>query len=1198
MPPETSLPLSSLAIAAATFDAKGCLLSCNAAFETMSGFAALEGLRPALLHVRQEEGGQIDLFDLACRLELPAQGTACLTRADGNRIDVVWTLGAWGEDRQMRYVLTLSNCPGEAEGIGGKGLTCTLKTSRDKYREAFDQQTELVCRFEPDTTILFVNDSYARAFGLSPREMIGTRLIDQMSPSDGERFLACLADFTPEDPLRDGEESFELAAGIRRHQWWRRRAIFDDQRQLIAFQSVGRDITDLKRRDAERVRLERIVIASPVIGVRLRYAPGWPVEYVSPNITRLTGWTAEDFLGGIEGPLGGPLGFIHADDRDTVQGKIRDHLRLPHSNGSLPPLRQVFRLRTANNHVRWGEATIQFEADDNGTITHLEAVINDVSAFVEAQQKIITSEHRLQDFAAAANDWFWETDADFRLTWVSSHAVETRLFNMSPYIGRVYFQLVDQSGFRQSETMAAQDEEAFRAHCDDLENRRPFRDYRVTLRLGDGLPPRRFSISGRPVFAGDGSFLGYRGTSTDISGEERTARALAESDSRYRTIFDSAQVALWEHDLNSLQQRLLALRSAGVVSLAQWLSEEPSRLTDLAALVTISDVNAAAVEMLGAHAKTELRGKTLADLAGSLPLFERMVLALWRGEDVVRVECPQRILSGRLRHVLYSLRVPQTSLEARHSVASLFDITDRVVAEEQLRDSEHRFRSVFDHAVPAMGLVGVDGRWMRVNQSMCTLLGQSERGLFGRSLWDQSYPEDVGADRDWMARVLSGEALSDTDAILSRERRFRRSDGKELWVYFTAVLLRDNGGQPLYFITQAVDITARIEAQHRAAQAESQMREAIAAMEDGFVLYDANDCLVAWNARFAEIYDRIAEQLTPGLHFDDVMRMCIDHQQFALASAFYPAWAADRQALECGSFGHIHEEMLHDGRWIQIKERRTPDGGTVGIRSDITSHKAREVVLRHAVEEARLADRAKSEFLANMSHELRTPLNAIIGFSEIIAQELFGPVNNQSYKEYAENIHESGRHLLQIISDILDLSKIEAGELRLETSDVVVPQVIQACRRMMSTRADARGVRLVSDIGADCPHLLVDELRLKQILLNILSNAVKFSDKGGDIRLFWSRSEADGLLLSVQDQGIGMDDQEIQVARSLFGQVASAFTRQIEGTGLGIPLCNKLMMAHGGSLLISSEKGVGTCVSLLFPPDRVLWPDVHSGEGI
>jgi signal transduction histidine kinase len=244
--------------------------------------------------------------------------------------------------------------------------------------------------------------------------------------------------------------------------------------------------------------------------------------------------------------------------------------------------------------------------------------------------------------------------------------------------------------------------------------------------------------------------------------------------------------------------------------------------------------------------------------------------------------------------------------------------------------------------------------------------------------------------------------------------------------------------------------------------------------------------------------------------------------------------------------------------------------------------------LVRAKDVAEQASRVKSHFLANMSHELRTPLNAIIGFSEVIRRQLFGPVGDTRYQDYVGDINRSGQHLLRLVNDILDISKLEAGAMEIADDLVDVAQLLTECVRYVSTQAATIGVAVTVDLPAALPALRADELRFKQVILNLLTNAVKFSRRGGTVTITAARSADGGLALCVRDSGIGMTEDDIAIALQPFRQVESATTRRQSGTGLGLPLAKSLVERHGGSFRIESERGKGTSVTVSFPPGRVV----------
>ena len=260
--------------------------------------------------------------------------------------------------------------------------------------------------------------------------------------------------------------------------------------------------------------------------------------------------------------------------------------------------------------------------------------------------------------------------------------------------------------------------------------------------------------------------------------------------------------------------------------------------------------------------------------------------------------------------------------------------------------------------------------------------------------------------------------------------------------------------------------------------------------------------------------------------------------------------------------------------------------GKLEAQSGMLMSTARELESARAAAEE--ASRVKSEFLSNMSHELRTPLNAIIGFSQIIKEQTFGPVGSTKYRDYATDIHDSGLHLLELINEVLDYSKIEAGAAELQEEIVDVSDIVDSVIRMIGDRATKQGVELIVVAEDNLPKLRADAKKIRQILLNLLTNAIKFTQKGGMVTVtIWARSGS-GYVLQVADTGIGISLADIPKALGVFGQVDSSFSRQHEGTGLGLPLTKSLAELHGGSLDLQSQPGVGTTVTIRLPAERLV----------
>jgi len=376
------------------------------------------------------------------------------------------------------------------------------------------------------------------------------------------------------------------------------------------------------------------------------------------------------------------------------------------------------------------------------------------------------------------------------------------------------------------------------------------------------------------------------------------------------------------------------------------------------------------------------------------------------------------------------------------------------------------------------------------------------------------------------------------------------------------------------------DMVEREQAQRRSAQ--NRLIGALENSREAIVLVDAEDRIIITNSRLADFFPTVAPQLASGMSFTEAFRQV---EQLAGAPAA-EASAIEAEAADGATLPSERELRLSDGRWLRISRSPLQEGGFFLVISDFSDVKEREERLTEARHEAEAASEAKSTFLANMSHELRTPLNAIIGFSDVMVNEVLGELN-PSYVQYAHDIRQSGGHLLDIISSVLDLSKSEAGKLTLTCSAVDLSEIIKASVTMMRDQCSRAKLTLLAVLPPDPIEVQGDPAKLRQVVLNLLSNAAKFTDTGGTITV--SAAATDGAaVIRVTDNGIGMSVEEIPIALSAFGQIDNRLARRYEGTGLGLPLSKAIVELHGGTITIDSAPGKGTSVTVTLPREAAL----------
>ncbi len=521
-----------------------------------------------------------------------------------------------------------------------------------------------------------------------------------------------------------------------------------------------------------------------------------------------------------------------------------------------------------------------------------------------------------------------------------------------------------------------------------------------------------------------------------------------------------------------------------------------------------------------------------------------------------------------------------------------------------------------------------------VRHRIDTVLSSGRSGLWdwdiarGRIFWSDSLYELLGRQRsddflsfaDIALLLYPGDANPFKAAMamenpaacqIDGEFRLRHADLHWVWIRVRGRIAND--GPTPHLVGIAVDITEEKAQAEQRATADRRVGDAIETISEAFALFDARSTLVVGNSKYQRLLALPPELMRPGtplgLIIDKTNASQILHEE---------------TLSECETTGSRSYEMqLTDGRWFQVNERATNDGGHVSVSSDITAHKAYEQSLaasnmileqtvtdleasrtalqRQAIKlselaeshlekkaEAESANRAKAEFLANMSHELRTPLNHIIGFAEMMESGIYGPLGNDRYGEYVRDIGESGRYLLGVISDILDMSSLEAGRVKLERRQIALADVVQEAAASLEATAAARQITLDIDTAGPL-HVIGDRKAFRQIIVGLLGNAVKFTTEGGKAGLRAKRA-GDTVQLFFVDNGSGISEGDLARIGRPFEQNGAVIENGFKGSGLGFAIARSLVELHGGTIRVRSRVGIGTIVMVSLPVDgaRVL----------
>lgn len=986
------------------------------------------------------------------------------------------------------------------------------------------------------------------------------------------------------------------------------------------------------------------------------------IVYINPAGARLFGAASPDqVIGAIS------TSFIHPSDRTAV-GRVIDRV----FDGHVPT-------RTSTEQRRLRLDGTDYFADVSATAIEWNGrpavlvVVRDVSDRISARAKYEASEvarreaHvRLVEAIEAMSEGFALYDAEDRIQLYNQHYVENITQSRSEFLrpGLTFDEIVAET-IKREEWEAGTDKAALVAGILERHRNLPSE---TEVKYSSGRWTRQTKKRTR-----EGGLVAVYADITDLKEREE---ALAENERRYREMLEAIPDAMTVH----LDGRLVF-------------------------------VNAAAVSLFGADSAEQLIGSDSYDLVPP----ELAALQRERRDKVLSERCVlPPVEQKRIRFDGSVVDVETASSfilwEGKPAVVGVLrDISPRKAAEKALAKTERRLSAVTDHIPGAVyeRVLAPDGT---LSFSYVSAGIFEVTGLTAEEIMEDVRPFMDSIHADFQKEYRTRLKQSAREMVpFHMELPITGPDGAARWFQSKGYPRKRRDGS-VAWDGIIIDVTEQKQAQESADQHHHWLVEAMGNMPSGFLLWDADDKLVLWNERITR-YHPDSNQFREGTSFDEFIEAPYLDIKSRLGEDAANKWLTGRRRQHRDAAGN-HEFQGINGHWFNLRERRTPDGYTVTMVTDITDRRESEIRLQeneeryrtlinlmpdaiyvhkrgtislcneaalalfgasstegligkelldlthpefHDValqrrsmiveegtrtafmrqkrlrldgswfwaevaaaaiywegerggavvvrdvtsqmvaeeelirskEEAELASRAKTEFLANISHELRTPLNAIIGFSDLMQREMLGPLGNQQYVDYIRDINQSGSHLCDVINDILDLSKIEAGQLELHEEEIDFRAAVERCIRVVSPRAEENGLTLEIKVAESLPHIIGDETKLKQILINLMSNAVKFTEQGGTVTVEAGLDNPGNILISVVDTGIGIMPEDIPKILRPFEQVDSSLSRLHEGTGLGLPLTKSLVELHGGELRLQSTPGEGTAVIVVIPKTRV-----------
>ena len=994
-----------------------------------------------------------------------------------------------------------------------------LTASEARYRLLAENTSDVIVRTALDGTLLYVSPA-CRTMGYEPEELVGTAADRLVHPDDRERFMANSEPlFAGQAPELARDRQHRYLAGDGRWVWLEGnpQIVRDAQGRATEIVNVFRDVTERRELQEQAERMARMTaLAEEVAGIGY-----WRIDVAtgeatwSPHVATIYGLDPN-----IEPQLDRFIAAVHPGDRRALQARLKAAIE-----GGVDWKVAVTRVVLPDGELRYLEGHGCCERNAAGQVVAVFGTVVDITARVtaeilraedEARYRAMSERVMLATQAGQIGVWEWNIQTG-DLMW------DDRMYALY--------------GVKPGEAMTAE-RFASQVHPDDQEAEQAC----ARAALHDGAP---YDMEFRVVQAG-GEVRSIRALATVVRGADGAPLRLVG------TNWDVTEVRKLERSLRASEHRarnVIANAHQAIVT-----ADEAGRITGWNRHAELT-FGWSAEEAIGAHLVMILpRGQeSMATfLGGDL------------GDDIdQRIETTARRKDGA--EIAIELAISAVRDAAGWQMTALMhDISER---KEQLE----LFENAFEHAAIGKCLVGLEGQFLKVNPALCRMVGYSREELLALDFQTITHPDDLDADLSLVTDLYNGKI-----STYQMDKRYIRKGGAIIWIQLTVSRVDHPDGSPRYFISQIEDLSARREAEAALKESEARYRLMAENTTDmimtadlaGKITFVAASCETLIGYAPHEVMGRSAADLA---HPEERVRARRVYSNLVKGKPTERVrWRVPHKTAGRDVWLESNPSLLRD------PATDAPTGFLDVIR-DVTEQVAQEEALAAARAEAEAAATVKGEFMANMSHEIRTPLTAVIGFSGLLSQR---PELDELSRRFVQRVSSAGQALLAIVNDVLDFSKLEAGQFEIAPRSVSPLAVAQDALALFAPQADAKGLWLECEAEGDLPErVMIDPDRVRQVLLNLVGNAVKFTDQGA-VRLFVGYDlEAETLRVRVEDTGVGMSVEQQTKLFQRFSQVDASSTRKHGGTGLGLAICKGLTEAMGGGIAVASAPGGGSVFS-------------------